>query len=150
MNEYNRQKVRRYLEGLSLNNLIFSPDLTNEEIASVSEKNRKEAIIACMNLCETHSSINSTTGLRETSKGKRRSVLDIWRHLKLYRPRVTIFGVMQSLYILDVEEERVVSCFCNQVRRRVFILKESFPDKESFHRSSQDEFNLDIFDWEDV
>ncbi len=151
MNKEFRKEIKdsdEYRNGRLEELLRFYPVITigTEEILAGK---RDAAVLLCLKLLEARSSISDKYGM-ETSAGRRRSAIDIYRHLKPYRPKLTLFAVMQTLYQLDAVEGKLVSCYCNNVKRRVFILKETFPHKESMHYFTDDEFGLEFPQWEDI
>lgn len=83
----------------------------------------------------------------ETSSGRLRSALDLWRHIKTYYPEKTIYEVMEALYELE-KKGRVNGHYCGTVRRRVF-----WPTSGGgvvIGKSFRDEFGLIFSDWENI
>lgn len=97
----------------------------------------------------TRASINKD-GIIETSSGRRRSALDIWRHVIYYRPKATIFWVMRTLWKLNYEEGILSGQYCNATSRRVMRLTVNVPygyRKGMFNETTKDEFGLVFSDW---
>jgi hypothetical protein len=82
----------------------------------------------------------------ETGPSRRRSVLDIWRHVKYYLPETTIYQVMNSLYKI---KDELFSEVCLYIQRRVFKLGKFILFKVCDNRV--DEFGFSYFnEWENI
>lgn len=84
----------------------------------------------------------------ETSSDRYRSSIDIWRHVKHFKPKTTIFEVMNVIWELGDELE---GNYCDVVARRVF---HSCWDEEDgptlFDQEELDEFGLYFSDWKNI
>lgn len=95
-------------------------------------------------------SINSVRTSVETWPSRNRSSLDIWRHCKYFRPDITIFEVMDSLYR---QQGKLKSQFCWQVMRRVFNSVEALKSTHVWvssiicHASNPDEYKMRFSTW---
>ena len=81
----------------------------------------------------------------ETSASRRRSALDIWRHLKSPMPELSFIAVMNTLYDLCVEEELVTS-YCSMIHRRTFRIDE-FKRESIYDAEHSDEFGFTFDVW---
>jgi hypothetical protein len=93
---------------------------------------------------------NQTTG-----SGKWRTVTDIWRHVKYFRPKRTIFAVMRALFELelnkDEDEVKLVGQICKDIHQRTFKLKTHTSFRiDLLNREDPDEFKLLWADWENI
>lgn len=79
----------------------------------------KALVYAILEKCVGYDSYTVTSMRYETSSGRMRSSLDIWRHVKYYRPDVDIFSVMEALYQL---RDKMYGHYCVTVCRAVFKL----------------------------
>jgi hypothetical protein len=86
---------------------------------------------------------DDTSGYYESSASRRRSSLDLWRHLITYYPEYTIFDVMHSLYSLQLNR-LVNNNYCHDVHRRVFL-----PGWYGNY-NAKDEYGLNFSDWENI
>lgn len=78
-----------------------------------------EIILKILYLSEYCWSENTDNAI-ETLPRKWRSSLDIWRHVKYFRPDVTIFEVMECLWH---HRDKFSGHYCNVICRRVFRLR---------------------------
>lgn len=144
-----RRSVAAYLKELikdggaeSIAPLKFSGDA---KIISISIGKNVPLSMRIMNALEQadeSNSINSDSFDVETEKGRDRSVLDIWRHLRYYDKTLSIFEVMREIYGLIfsdyvtisesrnclLPESKIVGHFCDTVARQVFNTREVKPD----------------------
>jgi hypothetical protein len=87
---------------------------------------------------------------KETSAGRNRSSLDLWRHLKFYLPEITIYDVMHSLYNL-MQDKPIHSQYCYTVQRRVFNCRESgYTAPINYGIQSKDEYGLLFSEWKNI
>lgn len=151
-----RELVSRFLVGKNLNPLIFvdhhgeSAKLGIKKRIRENETSDAELIKIILMHKEDYFSKDRETGTVETSPGKHRSVLDIWRHVIFYR-KLSIFDVMSILY--SIREDLRIQ-YCRVIHRRVF---DSRRDSSGFLRSDLqmdfsylDEFGLDFMSWENI
>jgi hypothetical protein len=84
----------------------------------------------------------------ETGSDRSRSSIDIWRHVKHFKPNTTIFEVMSTLFELENDLE---GNYCDVVERRVFHSPWDLSGWTYFYDSEElDEFGLYFFDWENI
>lgn len=156
MNEENRKKVENYLNNMwvSTEPLIFEGYESRIEEFDPEKYSVEDMVERALELCKKYFSINSSSeeGNWETNPDRSRSSLDIWRHIKYYYPTITIFQVMNALYILGRERQEVGGLYCSDVGRRVFrlIRIEEEGDWESTFHWSPDEYGLGFNDWKDI
>lgn len=106
-----------------------------------------ECIYGVLALSKNNSSfVVGQLGPAETGKGRYRSVLDIWRHLKYYRD-VSIFEVMNALYNMSTS---IRGWRCSTIRRRVFWIEEYGNAKGFNHYEEIDELGLTLYEWENI
>ena len=106
-------------------------------------------VIDILNSTHRHWSIN-INNIHETSPGRRRSVLDIWRHALTYDPDITIYAVMRSLFSLGNKDLLIGGFYCGNIGRRVFRSRESYRFGNFWGERDQDEFGLSFSDWETI
>ncbi len=164
MNQVNRQKVLNYLSIVEDSNVPLyyenyeSPVKEFDPAEFTIDEMVKRAII----LSYSYASYNSETKEYETSKARRRSSLDIWRHIKYYYPNIEIFEVMHSLYRIYNNKE-LAGLFCPDVMRRVFrkIAPYENPNGWTNYQTPEsmmdylgnrttDEYGLVWDDWKDI
>jgi hypothetical protein len=107
----------------------------------------KELVLSILLVSRTRTSANSDN-IAETSPGRRRSSIDIWRHVLYFRPEVDILEIMRTLVDIVKTDRRVSTIFCGQVVRRVFRLYDKVPSTQNYDNEYMDEYNLHILDWE--
>lgn len=149
------QNVENYLQNKDTNYLKFADDKLSdlgEELKEIyipvdtEKENFDNIVLGCLNLTSKYASISSDNKLT-THRHRWRSSLDIWRHVKYFVPECTIYDVMRSLY---KNKDLLVGHYCDEIERRVFILKENSPDCELMCLYMCDEFNLIFDDWKDI
>lgn len=100
----------------------------------------------------------SNETLLETGSGRRRSSLDIWRHLKKYSAALSIYDVMDALFSLS-RGGKVSSNYCTTVHRRVFYIQYAWDYRgertqpspyQSTENFSTDEYGLKISAWKGI
>lgn len=119
--------------------LIFSK---NQQI-SLGGLSLDKAVIRCLELMEKYPSIDQKTGYQETRNGADRSAIDIWRHLQVDYPEVTLPEVMQTMYKI---RRKLNGHYCYVVKRRVFFLKSS-SFGILFDSRFKDEYGLKLRHW---
>lgn len=102
----------------------------------------KDNIINILDYCKRYDSW--CDGHIETSPGRLRSSLDLWRHYRSLDPTITIFQVMNALHDLW-KEQSVYTHFCSTVNRRVFKRSSSSSSGEYV-----DEYGLTLPEWKDL
>ncbi len=146
-----RERIDSYLSRHETSPLEFKEIFSEREIKSdISDTQSLETLIErCLQLMEIACSYNTETGALETIDGKWRSSLDIWRHIKLFRPQVTIYQVMKTLWII---KSKLVGHYCPDIRRRVFKLKETNLTcglvYGTMYKRQLDEYDVDFPDWD--
>lgn len=97
-------------------------------------------------------SINKA-GFKETDMAKNRSTIDIWRHVKFFKPETTIFQVMEILY-KGIKKGLYYTVRCPDISRRVFKIRKlrirNAGSSLAFGFDTGDEFGLHIQDWENI
>jgi len=146
-----RQFVNEYISNKSIDPLQFKHFSSNSDLTKVvvkyhEELSLDELVLKCLELTNFNWSFSEDNGI-ETCSRKWRSVLDIWRHVKYYRPEVTIFEVMNSLYR---NKKELIGQYCDQVHRRVFKLKKFNNNLTLNSQDNFDEFGLKFKDWESI
>lgn len=106
----------------------------------------RELILAVLKLSIYNCSFPAEKGRFETYGSARRSVLDIWRHIKYYRPEVTIFEVMSTIKNMNNE---IRGWYCMDVKRRVFWCWMGSGAGIS-NGDSIDEFGLLLNEWDNI
>lgn len=104
-------------------------------------------VLRCLKLTELYPSLNTESKLKETRNGRRRSSIDIWRHIIFFFPEVTLLQVMKSLY--NVQDD-LYGSYCYDVHRRVFFLKNGslFTGLSGVTSTDEeDEYGLTFDDW---
>lgn len=118
-----------------------------------SIENLDNLVIEIIRTSENYFSKNTITGVIETMNNRRRSVLDIWRHVKYFKSEVTIFQVMEILFRL---RDNFRYMFCRNVQRRVFTLGTNviiwgFGNRRGHHNEyTKDEFGLLFKQWKNI
>jgi len=102
-----------------------------------------ELIIFCLERMSYNSSKNYINNRIETDPNKWRSSIDIWRHVKFYKPEITIFDVMDSLYR---QQDELVGHYCITVQRQVFKLR-MLNTRGGFYSDIDTEFGFEFIDW---
>lgn len=127
-----RQKILNYISRYDQSPLIFrsyySDSVPEQEVpAGLSIRDAvKEALMLSRNFGSYNPSINRM----ETTPGRMRSSLDIWRHLKSYYPDIDIFSVMEAIYQL---RRNLYGHYCITVKRAVFKWANDLADMQSFY-----------------
>jgi len=92
--------------------------------------NRKQLVRVIMDMSRIYGSFNPTTNRMETSSGRNRSSLDIWRHAKSIYPDIDVFLIMEAIYALCYREG-LFGQYCSTVHRAVFNLR-GYENSENF------------------
>jgi len=130
-----RKNVEEYISNgeCSLTDPLYmgpSPNLSQQEnelkIIRYDLGMKRARTLECMIILTLYyskflSSYNSKTKVLETAPNKRRSVLDIWRHIIYFHPEISIFSVMAMLTSKRVKH-KLFSTVCYSLGRRVFKL----------------------------
>ncbi len=94
--------------------------------------NKRRLILSILDQSNKWSSFNSTTVKVETTPGRNRSSLDIWRHAKDLYPDIDVFLIMEAIHKLVLSGD-VYGQYCCQVHRAVFDI---------YHHNISDHFWL--------
>lgn len=131
-----RKAVNDYLayliqDGYTLEPLMFSRSWTIEHGYTGLKRPRNYRSLSIDKLVmytlyqnARHNSILSSNSQVETSFGKRRSVIDIWRHVAYMNNSIDIFDVMESLYR---QREKLKITYCSVILRTTFLIKDPRP-----------------------
>ena len=140
-----QQNVLDYINRNETDPLAFSGNTSNiEDRLRGLETN--DLVFRVLDLTRIYPSINSN-GIKETSSGRNRSSLDIWRHCLLIVPEISIFQVMSALYNLCIEYE-ISEMYCPDIHKRVFYITKDCNDFYDVNHS--DEYGLYFKDWKDI
>ena len=146
MSAYDRKRVENYLDEQGLNYPLVFEDF--EGMLSTTKSGPLiELVENVLELTRKYRSFLWLDGKQdsfETSAGRWRSVADIWRHIIYFRPEVTIFEVMETIY---AHQEQFVGHFCEDVMRRVFAVKSC---GSRLYTEGTDEFGFYFDTWKDI
>jgi hypothetical protein len=122
--------------------------ITKEELENLPLDN---LVYKCVFLTNDYYSINSETNEIETNPRKWRSSLDIWRHVKYFKPEINLVEVMDSLY---KNRGNYVGQFCGNISKRVFKSAE-IPEcvinsYGLLYQNRIDEYNLIFNQWRKI
>jgi len=111
-----------------------------------------ERVLELADMCESHRKNSEGDFIYETSHGAIRSSVDIWRHIILQFPDITIFDVMNCLF---ENKNKLYGNYCHDVKRLVFSLEdgEYFEDEYPYEEDLElleDEFGLNFLVWKDI
>lgn len=151
-----RESVKNYLETVDTSSLIFTNYWDDEIVTTInfSDRNNHRALVReCLSYMDMYDSTNAKTKKYETShSAERRSVVDIYRHLRYYYPRISIFQLMRAIWELDYALE-LDGMLCTGIGRRVFRYSyNEIGDKgyDIIHKEEEDEFGLYFDEWKDI
>lgn len=144
----NVEKVKAYIAKNLQTPLHFASYLNKPDGIKYADS-LDDLILQILESTERSRSINPNE-VGETGTGRRRSALDIWRHVLTYKPDTTIYAVMRSLYRLGVEKNLLVGGFCTMILRRVFRRKDLYPNSNIYDLKILDEFGLIFSDWKTI
>jgi hypothetical protein len=123
----NEDLNRKLIKSASLNKLVF------EILEAAHEENSYSA---------------DTFTIRPQCYAKKwRSVFDIWRHVKYFKPRITLVEVMNSL--AEISDD-LVGHYCTTIHRRVFMSKRPRDGYTLNCTISKDEFGLRLEEWKGI
>ena len=137
-------KVMNFLEGSPQDHLVFKGETNPAEMSKLSLDN---LTYKCISLTHTLHSLNPATGIIETRAGKWRSSLDIWRHVKFYKPEVTLLDVMSTIFNI---QDKLIGHYCRDIHRRTFKKEPCFPGWNNRDKDTEDEYDLEFYDWENI
>lgn len=127
---------------------FFGYSSPKEEFDS-SKTSVEEMVLRALILAREYDSYDAD-GEFETERNRWRSSYDIWRHIKLFYPEVTLAKVMNAIFNI---REKLVGHFCSDVERRVFRIRSieiSHGHEYILQDDEIDEYNLLLKDWEYV
>lgn len=102
-------------------------------------------IVQLLKLSRNHGSYLVGTLAQETSAGRYRSSIDIWRHYRFYDPNIKIADILNGLYRL-YQKDQLYTHYCSTVQRRVF--KNMIGGRVmSANQQYQDEYGLKLAQW---
>jgi len=143
----NKEAVIQYIKNYSNSPLVFH-EVNHPEIEfkpDISNLTLNELVLFVLENTSKYYSKNKY--MTETGRGRLRSSLDIWRHVKYFRPNISIFDVMNSLY--EIKHE-LISHYCVTVNRRVFGLRKFYSRVYSLLENEKDEYGMVFIDWENI
>jgi hypothetical protein len=123
---------------------LLTPVLVDISEEFSEQKSLDNKILFLLRYSRSCGSYERNSNYYETSSGRRRSSLDLWRHLITYYPKYTIFDVMHSLYRLAVKNI-VTYNYCSVVKRLVFLGGNNY----GYH-NYHDEYGMHLNDWKDI
>lgn len=116
-------------------------------VLSNPKSTMEEKVVAVILLSQVNFSYREQGGIhiKETRMGAYRNSLDIWRHIILFHPDVTIFEVMAALFNLS---NILRGWYCSTVKRRVFWKE---PTNRGYSNTDyKDEYGLYLLDWKNI
>jgi hypothetical protein len=140
------ERVQQYLEENSLLGSLIFKDLPEDFKENTENLPLKEFVMEVLDKTVHYESLNEE-GLCETKANASRSVEDIWRHIKYFRPDVTIFEVMN---VIGQNKDKFVGNYCGGVKRRVFRTRRALPDWALLHQDFTDELGLKFSEWSNI
>lgn len=105
--------------------------------------NRKRLILEILRMTSNYCSHNGTTV--ETTPGRNRSSLDIWRHARYVYPDIDLFAIMEAIHKLCAYS-LIYGQYCHQVKRAVFYISDSHTYM-SFHCG---EYKMSFNTWKNL
>lgn len=144
-----RQRIKEYLKSTDTSPLIFSDYDSSNSSFDWKKASLEDAVRQVLELTMWNDSINSN-GKCETSYGKFRSSIDIWRHIKFFRPRVSLISVMKAIWKIC---PTLRGQYCVDVHRVVFKKNSvggyTDPDMQRL-KPTQSEFGILLRDWNKI
>ena len=111
-----RKKILDYVSGHPSSTLEFRTDYNSPVVVLDMVENVDDLVMQIITTARSCASFTQS-GIRETSSGRSRSSLDIWRHAKSVLPDIDIFTIMESIYRL---RNKLNMNYCGFVHRSVF------------------------------
>ena len=148
MPTFKQKRVLKYISDKDTSTLTFDDECVLKEFDK--ESSLDDLVYKCLYYTNSYYSwVEIYPGMFEieTISGKWRSSLDIWRHVKHFRPEATIFEVMNSLYNI---KESLVGHYCPDIRRRVFKLNRFTFTSGLIDLDCPDEYGLYFEDWREI
>lgn len=127
-----------------INNIV----LPAQSIKLLESKKLILAINEILSLSQKYASVIKDTKEVSCTGGRRRSSLDIWRHLFFFRDDISILDVMSSLYEYKDSSHVPYRRYCPTIMKRVF----RFPFDREFRYGDKelDEYQLLFADWNEI
>lgn len=140
-------KVQHYLAGVDCDPLKFS---MHENIKPPKKKTVENMVTFVLLNCRDRMSYTLENDFH-CRMAARRSALDIWRHIKFYTNRITLYSVMRYLYRKETplpnSEWIICTSYCVTINKRVFFLMKG-PFR--YCELSVDEMDLILQNWERI
>lgn len=144
-----QRRVREWIKRKgSRSNLYFVT--TSGTVIKIQKREVKDMVFEALQLSDSYWSARSNNGkLLETDPGRSRSALDLWRHIKTYRPKTSIYEVMEALYKL---RKTVWGHYCSTVTRSVFWIPNSIQLEFAHvtHNFNTREFEFRFNEWKSM
>lgn len=156
MSKYIKIKMKDYQFDVNSTDLSFvTSDRFGRVGASVEIEEEKRTSLAdlifyILEYTDRYWSFCPETRELETSPGRWRSVTDIWRHAKRYKPEVSLKEIMEEMFKMQTETECFVGHYCGTIYRRVFALDKNRAGCNFLGKDRRDEFDLTFYDWETI
>lgn len=115
--------------------------------------NRKRLVLSILSMSEHFDSVRED-GTWETSPGRNRSSLDIWRHAKALYPDIDVFSIMETIHRLT-KSGALFTQYCTTVHRSVTYLSDS-RGRDIFTRDDEDlmwrcgDYNISFNTWRNL
>lgn len=119
--------------------IAFSPALAFQASYKHSYKSISTFLKDFMNLNDEYSTMNTDTGGKFCSPGKRRSMIDIFIITRSYFPRVGLATVVREI----TNNPEISSNLCQMTNRRVYYIRRGERPRHP-HAEERDEFNLTL------
>ena len=144
--EERRTKIKSYIDRFDQSPLVFKvPYRKDTPIVPLGEGYSMTIMVQqVLEMSSIYASINSTTGILETSAGRFRSSFDIWRHIKSVIPDADIYSVMEAIYEL---RRKIAGHYCTTVHRAVFHKRGDYNnsiDEDTIHAK---EYRITFSTW---
>lgn len=156
------EKVIAYLENFDHKPLVFSEceyshyeRLPNSHLGDPGETFPVKGSVQSKIVWAVRMSLNRGSmyidrpGRTQCNGSRRRSALDLWRHIRYYDQSIDLFQIMRELYKIKLNKS-----YCSVVRKRVFFTFQYTSILETAGSVScsnvRDEFGLYLDDWRDI
>ena len=141
-----KQQVLSYINTVDCSTLRFEENPINEiDTVVLINLPLDNLVLACLDLTDRLPSYNR--GKIETIPKKWRSVLDIWRHVRYFKPGVSIFETMEVLFR---NKDLILQRVCPTINRRAFTLAKNHKGYWYMGDRDRDEFDLTFELWENI
>jgi len=146
-------KVKKYLENMNQEPLyFFSRHSTGPRVIERNFKGQslESVVLEVIGLTQVFPSRYKNKDL-VCGAGAWRSSGDIWKHVKVWRPRTSLMRVMRIIF---EEQEHLRGQYCPGIKKRTFKLKINSNymgnDYHMHRKSFEDEYGLTWWDWENI